>query len=148
MATQQRTILLVEPEPVLAEVTAFRLELLGYRVNCVPSGEAAMGEIGRAVPDLLITDLILPGLDGKGLIERLATDEATADLPIMVLSVDADLAQVQTVFQLGATDFVVVPFHPEVLEEKVAKLLASAPVRAAAPPEQTTQTQEQAVAAK
>lgn len=124
-----RNILLVEPEPVVAEISAFRLELLGYHVECVDSGEQALSKIAAEIPDLLITDLVLPGLDGMGLIERLTTDEDTADLPIMVLSIDADLARVQAVFAVGAKDFLVVPFDLDVLQEKVERLLKDAPVR-------------------
>ncbi|MCA9144093.1 MAG: response regulator [Planctomycetaceae bacterium] len=129
MNTVARQVLLVEPEPVVAEVTAFRLELLGYRVICVDSAEAAFGKIAESFPDLVITDLVLPGLDGMGFIERLMTDEETSELRILVLSLDADLSRVQAAYNVGARDFIVVPFHPEVLEEKVGKLLADAPIR-------------------
>ena len=124
-----KEVLLVEPEPVVSEVTAFRLELLGYRVTCVESAEAAFGKINDSMPDLVITDLVLPGLDGMGFIERLTTDEVTSDLRILVLSIDADLSRVQAAYHVGARDFIVVPFHPEILEEKVSKLLADAPIR-------------------
>jgi len=125
-----RNILLVEPELVVAEIAAFRLELLGYHIETVESGEQALTKIANQVPDLLITDLVLPGLDGVALIERLTESQATSDLPIMVLSIDADLARVQSVVGLGAKDFLVVPFDLEVLQSKVEKLLESAPVRA------------------
>ena len=82
MTTAARNILMVEPEDVLAQITAFRLELLGYHVDCVNSAEEALAKIVEAIPDLLITDLVLPGLDGMGLIERLTADETTSDLPI------------------------------------------------------------------
>lgn len=124
-----REVLLVEPEPVVSEVTAFRLELLGYRVICVDSAEAALARINESSPDLVITDLVLPALDGMGFIERLMTAQETSDLRIMVLSIDADLSRVQAAYNAGARDFIVVPFHPEVLEEKVSKLLAGVPVR-------------------
>ena len=124
-----REVLLVEPEPVVSEVTAFRLELLGYRVICVDSAEAALVKISESTPDLVITDLVLPALDGMGFIERLMTDKETSELRIMVLSLDADLSRVQAAYNAGARDFIVVPFHPEVLEEKVGKLLASVPVQ-------------------
>ena len=124
-----REVLLVESEPVVSEVTAFRLELLGYRVICVDSAEAALMKISESTPDLVITDLVLPGLDGIGFIERLMTAKETTDLRIMVLSIDADLSRVQAAHDAGAKDFIVVPFHPEVLEEKVSKLLANAPVQ-------------------
>ncbi len=129
MNTAGKEVLLVEPETVVAEVTAFRLELLGYRVICVESAEAAFAKINVSIPDLVITDLVLPGLDGMGFIERLMTDEETSDLRILVFSIDADLSRVQAAYNVGARDFIVVPFHPEVLEEKVSKLLADAPIR-------------------
>ena len=124
-----REVLLVEPEPVVSEVTAFRLELLGYRVICVDSAEAALAQISKSLPDLIITDLVLPGLDGMGFIERLMTAKETSQLRILVLSLDADLSRVQAAYNAGAKDFIVVPFHPEVLEEKVGKMLANAPIR-------------------
>ena len=129
-----KEVLLVEPEPVVSEVTAFRFELFGYRVTCVESAEAAFGKINDSMPDLVITDLVLPGLDGMGFIERLTTDEVTSDLRILVLSIDADLSRVQAAYHVGARDFIVVPFHPEILEEKVSKLLADAPLRDRAAP--------------
>lgn len=129
MSNAIREVLLVEPEPVVSEVTAFRLELLGYRVICVGSAEAALTRIAESAPDLVITDLVLPAMDGMGFIERLMTEKETSDLRIMVLSIDADLSRVQAAYNAGARDFIVVPFHPEVLEEKVSKLLAGVPVQ-------------------
>ncbi|MBI2478593.1 MAG: response regulator, partial [Planctomycetia bacterium] len=75
MNNAPREVLLVEPEAIVSEVTAFRLELLGYRVTSVESAEAAFTKIALSSPDLVITDLVLPGLDGMGFIERLMTDE-------------------------------------------------------------------------
>jgi len=129
MNIAKREVLLVEPEAIVSEVTAFRLELLGYHVICVESAEAAFAKIRESIPDLVITDLVLPGLDGMGFIERLTTDEETSDLRILVLSIDADLSRVQAAYNVGAREFIVVPFHPEVLEEKVGKLLVDVPVR-------------------
>ena len=125
MSGDVKQILLVEPESVLAEITSFRLELLGYAVTTVSSAEDALKQIAKSDPDLVITDLELPGLKGVGLIERLSSDEETIDLPVMVLSTDADLDRVQAVFKVGASDFLVVPFHMESLEEKVAAQLAA-----------------------
>jgi CheY-like chemotaxis protein len=121
MTGDQKQILLIEAEPVLAEVTAFRLELLGYSVTTVGSAEDALLAVERNIPNLILTNLELPGLDALSLIEQLASDENTSEIPIIVLSMDADLDQVQTVYTAGAKDFLVVPFHPEVLEEKVAR---------------------------
>jgi len=120
-----KRILLVESESVLAEITSFRLELLGYSVITVSSAEDALTQIAKSEPDLVITNLVLPGLDGTGLIERLSSEEETSNLPVMVLSTDGDLDRVQTVFHVGACDFLVVPFHMEALAEKVALHLST-----------------------
>ena len=124
---ERKRILLVEAEAVLADVTAFRLELQGYDVSVVATAEEAIRQLGVARPDLILTDLVLPGMDGLALVEQLMIDPQTSEIPVIVLSIDADLDRVQTVYGLGARDFVVVPYHPEVLEEKVAKHLSACP---------------------
>jgi len=119
-----KRILLLEPEAVLAEITAFRLELLGYAVDFVNTPEAAFKVLRRNAPDIVITDLVLANAaNAFGFIEALANDEITADIPVMVLSIDADLDRVSAAHKSGAAEFLVVPFHPEVLEQKVASLL-------------------------
>ena len=123
---ERKRILLVEAETVLADVTAFRLELHGYDVSVVATAEEAIRQLGVARPDLILTDLVLPGMDGLALVEQLMIDPQTSEIPVIVLSIDADLDRVHTVYGLGARDFVVVPYHPEVLEEKVAKHLTAA----------------------
>ena len=135
MSDDMKRILLVEPEPVLAEVTAFRLELHGYAVETVDSAEAALRMTTETQFDMILMDLVLPGMDGPGLLERLSSDEATSNIPVMVLSIDADLDQVQKVVAMGAIDFLVVPFDPEALEEKVTRHLTRVVVKAKKKPE-------------
>ena len=119
-----KSILLVEPEGILAEITAFRLELLGYKVEVVSSPDEALKSVSTLRPDMIITDLVLDGASALGLVESLTSREDTKDIPIMVLSLDADLDRVTTVHKAGASEFLVVPFQPEVLQEKVSRLLA------------------------
>lgn len=124
MSRNSKRILLLEPEGVLAEVTAFRLELLGYSVETVETPAEAMKKITIQEPDVVITDLVLRDSDATGFIEKLASMEETSEIPIMVLSIDADLDRVAAIHKAGAADFLLVPFHPEVLEVKVAALAA------------------------
>lgn len=124
MSRNVKRILLIEPEPVLAEVTAFRLELLGYSVETVATPVEALKTIKSQGPDVIITDLVLKESDAIGFIETLASSEQTSDIPIMVLSIDADLDRVTAVHKAGASEFLLVPFHPEVLAAKVANLAA------------------------
>jgi DNA-binding response OmpR family regulator len=122
--SNRHNILLVEPEPVLAEITAFRLELLGYQVHSVTDANDALSYAKESSPDLIITDLQLEAGDAVSMIEQLGRGDETSRIPIMVLSVDADLERVHKVYAAGAKDYLVVPYHPGVLEEKVARHLA------------------------
>lgn len=122
----RRSIILVEPEEVVAEITSFRLELLGYHVALAVRGEK-VAELTKANrPDLFIIDLRLPGLSGLSLIEQLTANEATSTIPVIAISFDADIDLVQQAFSAGASDYLVAPFDPLVLEDKVARLIDSA----------------------
>ena len=123
MNQENQTILLVEEDEILADITSFRLELLGYRVRHEASAETALEYIQKSPPGLIILDLYLPGLDGVELINRLKADDLTAKIPLMIFSVDSDLTVVERAFAAGADDYVVIPYDPTVLQEKVAQLL-------------------------
>ena len=126
MNARQSHLIIVEEETTLADVTAFRLELLGFSVQVARSGEEALGFLKQRKPNLMIIDLKLPGSGGIALIEHLASETATAAIPILALSFDAELEQVQRAFSAGAADYLVAPYNPAVLEEKVERLLAQA----------------------
>ena len=84
MPQDSARILLVEEDPILAEVTGFRLELLGFQIDCVPSAEKAFESLERQLPDLIILDLALPGMSGLELTNRLSNDPRTSLIPILV----------------------------------------------------------------
>ncbi len=126
MVARQSHLLIVEEEATLAEVTAFRLELLGFSVQVARNAEEAWTLLRQLKPDLMIIDLKLPGVGGVALIEQLASENETAMIPILALSFDAELEQVQRAFSAGAADYLVAPYNPTVLEEKVEQLLAEA----------------------
>ena len=117
-------LLLVEPEPMLAEITAFRLELLGYEVMLVDTGRSALVEIENNRPDMVIVDMVLPDVEAIDLLAQLANDSATAEIPVMVFSTESDLETVQRAYRAGVVDYLVVPFDPANLEAKVSKVLA------------------------
>ncbi|REJ68997.1 MAG: response regulator [Planctomycetota bacterium] len=116
-------ILFVEDDPLLSEVTAFRLELLGYRVETVGSGEDALAAVEKQKPNVAIVDLVLPGMSGIDLIDRFASNEATSDVAVMALSIEADTDAVQRAYNAGAQDYLVAPYDPATLEAKVERLL-------------------------
>ena len=122
MSDRSPQILFVEEDPILLEITAFRLELLGYEVVTHESGERALEWLHDRLPTLIIVDHMLPGMDGIEFINRLSNDTRTSDIPIMFLSTNGDLEDVQKAYNAGADEYLVIPYDPMVLESKVERL--------------------------
>jgi CheY-like chemotaxis protein len=115
-------ILLVEEDATLSEITAFRLELLGYDVTPCQSAEQALQWLEEHLPSIVIVDTTLPGMDGIEFINRLSNDLRTSEIPVMVISTNSDLDEVQKAYTAGADEFLVIPYDPLVLETKVERL--------------------------
>jgi DNA-binding response OmpR family regulator len=125
MSDYTTTILLIEGDPTLLEITAFRLELLGYQVVSQNSAEQAMAWLGEKLPSIVIVDHVLPGMDGIEFINRLSNDTRTSNIPIMFLSTNGDLEDVQKAYNAGADEYLVIPYDPMVLESKVERLASA-----------------------
>jgi CheY-like chemotaxis protein len=125
MSRQTPQILLVEEDPLLLEITAFRLELLGYDVVKVSTAEQAIEWLQHDLPTLMIIDQSLPKMSGIELLNRLSNDVRTSDIPIVFLSVNAELDEVQKAFNAGADEYLVIPYDPTVLEAKVERLASA-----------------------
>lgn len=118
-------LLLVQAEPVLAELTAFRLELLGYEIELIQTGGEAMSSMQNSLPDLVIVDSSLPDGDGIEWIARVRGEYSADQVPVMVFSLDPSLETVERGFHAGAQDYLITPFDPTVMEEKIEVLLAT-----------------------
>ena len=125
MSNQSTTILLIEGDSTLLEITAFRLELLGYNVVSFESAEKGLEWLAAQLPGLVIVDHVLPGMDGVEFINRLSNDTRTSNVPIMFLSTNADLEDVQKAYNAGADEYLVIPYDPMVLEAKVERLTSA-----------------------
>ena len=84
------SILLVEDDPDVARLIATQLESAGYETDVVTSGEEALERLRILLPDLITVDVRLPGMDGFALIERLAADPRTREIPVLVITVHDD----------------------------------------------------------
>lgn len=123
MSERTPQILLIEEDPTLLEITAFRLELLGYEVVMQQSAERALEWMRDKLPSLIIVDQVLPGMDGVEFINRLSNDTRTNEIPIMILSTKGELDDVQRAYNAGADEYLVIPYDPMVLESKVERLV-------------------------
>lgn len=120
-------LMLIEGEPILADLASFRLELLGYQLRVFETFQSALTGIDAALPDLLIIDSVLPDGDGIEFVSKLRGMYTPAELPILVFSIDPSLETVERAIAAGAQDYLVTPFDPTILEAKVqARLMERA----------------------
>lgn len=124
MTESGHRLLLVENDPLLAEVTSYRLQLLGYQVELAGTTAELWAGVDRLRPHAVLINLDMDGLQPVELLEQLGTDKTTSELPIIALSSQSDLNHVEHVWKLGVRDYLITPYDPVVLERKVARLLA------------------------
>jgi len=118
-------ILLVVVESALADVTRFRLELLGYQIDVAESGSEALTKVRNKIPELLIVDTTLRDGDGLEWLSQLRGEFKAERLPVLVLSLDPSLETVERAFYAGAQDYLITPFDPVTLENKVETLVSN-----------------------
>jgi DNA-binding response OmpR family regulator len=116
----QNSIMVVEDEPNLAEVVSLYLHRAGYQVQVISDGEQALQALEQQLPDLLILDIMLPGIDGLS-ITRWLRDHS--DTPIIMLTARRTEADRIAGLEMGADDYVVKPFSPQELVSRVRAVL-------------------------
>ena len=116
-------ILIVDDEPDILELVQYNLAQAGYRVVTAKSGEEAMARVSTDRPDLVVLDLLLPGVDGLQLCQTLKHNPHTAAVPVLMLTAKSEEADIVTGFELGADDYLTKPFSPRVLLARVKALL-------------------------
>ena len=121
-----KSILVVEDEGDLADLVGYNLEQEGYVYRRASDGEAALAEVRRTRPDLIILDRMLPRRTGDDVIAQLKRDGRTASIPILMLTAKAEESDELVGFALGADDYVTKPFSMKALVARVAALLRRA----------------------
>jgi DNA-binding response OmpR family regulator len=117
-----KSILVVEDEADLAELLRYNLERDGYSCRCVPDGNAALTEVGRSIPDMILLDRMLPGLSGDDVITQLKRKPRTAAIPTVMLTAKAEESDALVGFALGADDYVSKPFSMRLLLARIAAI--------------------------
>ena len=118
-----KKILIIEDEPNIAEVVSLYLERADFTVRLARDGEAALKSLEQHIPDLVIMDLMLPGLDGFTITRWL---RERSNVPIIMLTARRDEIDRITGLELGADDYVVKPFSPQELVSRVRAVLRRA----------------------
>lgn len=116
-------ILVVDDEEDILELVRFNLSKEGYQTICAETGERA-AEIARSeLPDLIVLDLMLPGMDGLEVAKFLKYNPETENIPIVMLTAKGEESDVVTGLELGADDYVTKPFSPKILLARIKAVL-------------------------
>jgi two-component system, OmpR family, phosphate regulon response regulator PhoB len=117
------TILIIEDERDLAELLAFNLEKEGYRTAIALDGPEGLERAARIMPDLVLLDLMLPGMLGTEVCKNLKKNEATSRIPVIMLTAKGEEIDKVVGFEVGAEDYVVKPFSTRELLLRVKAVL-------------------------
>lgn len=109
----QNNILIVDDTPENLTVLSRMLENHGYQVRPAVNGQVALKAISRALPDIILLDIIMPGMNGYELCRRLKADNKTRDIPIIFISALDEVMDKMKAFAVGGVDYIAKPFHAE-----------------------------------
>ena len=122
-AKQKKTVLVVDDEKDIVEMIGFNLNRHGYDVLTAHDGLTALGIAERQTPDLIILDLMMPGLDGTEVTRRLKADPKLAQIPLLMLTARSEETDVVVGLTLGADDYVTKPFSMKILLARLNNIL-------------------------
>jgi two-component system alkaline phosphatase synthesis response regulator PhoP len=125
------TILVIEDEEDIQELIRYNLSKERFRIEPALSGEDGLKKLRKSPPDLVLLDLMLPGMDGFDVCRALKKNEKTQQIPVIILTAKGEESDVVTGLELGADDYIVKPFSPKVLVARIKTVLrrkSAAPV--------------------
>jgi len=122
-STRKHLILVVDDDPNSREIVQTFLESRGYRVRTAPNGEAALAAVQAEVPELILLDVMMPGMDGWEVARTLKDHADYADIRVVMMTARSDFSDKQKGLQAGADDYLVKPIQLEDLGTTVKRNL-------------------------
>src|SRR5262245_14533870 len=116
-------ILIVDDEPFNVDYLEQELEDLDYETLSAVNGQEALEVIRSESPDLVLLDIMMPLIDGFGVLEKVKADASTRNIPIIVISASNDLQNIVKGIEKGAEDFLPKPFEPTILKARISSSL-------------------------
>ncbi len=116
---EQKSVLVVDDEPDILELVRYNLEKEGYAVDTVASGEEGLERAREKQPDMMVLDLMLPGMNGLEVCRVLKRESKTRDIPVIMLTAKGEESDVVKGLEIGADDYVTKPFSPKILVARV-----------------------------
>ena len=116
-------ILVVDDEKDIIELVSYNLEKEGFKVISATAGEKALELVSNEEPEIIILDLMLPGIDGLDVCRELKRSDQTSSIPIIMLTAKGEESDIVIGLELGADDYITKPFSPRVLVARVKAVL-------------------------
>ncbi|OGR86915.1 MAG: hypothetical protein A3A86_06510 [Elusimicrobia bacterium RIFCSPLOWO2_01_FULL_60_11] len=123
-------ILIAEDDKDIAELMTAMLQKQGYSVKVTHNGAKAVQMIGKNSPDLVILDIMMPGMSGTEVLLKIKSTPKTQHIPVLMCSVLNDMDRVEKCFKWGASDYVIKPFDTTRLNRKIQNILSQPPKKA------------------
>lgn len=118
------TILVVDDEPDVAEIVRFRLERDGHTIITAADGQTGLMTALTRAPDLVMLDVMMPGIDGFEVLRRMKNDERTVDTPVIMLTAKSDFPSVAQGWNMDVDNYVTKPFDVNELAKIVSDVLS------------------------
>ncbi|OIO46502.1 MAG: response regulator [Candidatus Portnoybacteria bacterium CG06_land_8_20_14_3_00_39_12] len=124
IASSAPLILVVEDDKFLRDLLAYKIEERGYRMEVAVDGEEGIKQIKTLKPDLVLLDLILPGIDGFGVLGQVHDDPQISQIPVIILSNLGQQEEIEKGLSLGAEDYMIkAHFTPQEVVDRIKKIL-------------------------
>lgn len=119
----KRKILVVDDDPTMVKLINVNLKLNNYSVVEATSGEEALGVIEKEALDLVVLDIMMPGVDGWEVLKRIRANSRTQEMPVILVTAKTQDSDVIRGWELGADEYVIKPFNPLLLVEVIKMVL-------------------------
>ncbi|MFO7680866.1 MAG: response regulator [Chloroflexota bacterium] len=123
-----QSVLIVDDEPMARTLLRLMLVRVGFNVSEAEDGYDALEKVQQNLPDIILLDVMMPGMDGFSVCEELRQRKETATLPIIMLSAKTDLDSINKGLRIGATKYLTKPISPEDLTRHVKEALDVKPI--------------------
>jgi DNA-binding response OmpR family regulator len=121
--TVKNKILVVDDEPQLRHFIRMRLEANKFKVILASDGIEGLKKTQEEKPDLILLDILMPNLDGFGMLRKLKEDDKTKSIPVIILTAQDKPQNISRALEIGANDYMAKPFESKIMLEKIRKLL-------------------------
>ena len=118
-----KQIVVIEDEPDILEVLRYNLSREGYAVETSNNGLDGINRVRSSLPDLVLLDLLLPGIDGLEVCRRLKSHRTTGNVPIIMLTAKGEESDIVLGLELGADDYITKPFSPREVLARIRAVL-------------------------